>query len=246
MEEFDVLIVSHKKDFDKLPFCIKSIRQYLNGYQDIHIISNEIIDIEGVICHYEQDVLKVDKTRIKHKPSWIYQQMLKLLQTVTRKWYLVIDADTYLNKPLEVFENGKPIIFNGIYPVSHDGYFLFSEKYFNVSRVYPETFVCEIMLFNQDIVNEMFESNGYLTTQDKVNLFYNAIDSEHFISEFELYGNYVEKTRPELYIKITIYGRHWLGIEENYWNDKTIQEFIDKNPDSDIISTHSMNHNNFL
>ena len=40
IENFDVLIVCHEKDFHKLPIVIQSIKQNIMGFDKIHIISN--------------------------------------------------------------------------------------------------------------------------------------------------------------------------------------------------------------
>jgi hypothetical protein len=239
MVEFDVLLTIHEKDFEKAEFSIESVKKYLKGYDKIHVITNKPFSYDGVISHDENDVLPIDRSKLKLKPTWIYQQLLKLFQNVTKDWFLVIDSDSFLNKPLEMFEEGKPKIFNGIYDVSQEGYFKFSEKYLNVHKAYPITFVCEIMLFNRQIINEIFYNAGYKSIEDILNLFYDKTDKEHFISEYELYGNYIEITRPEMYVKKTIYGRHWGSPFKNYWTKELVRDFILKNPDSDIISTHT-------
>ena len=93
MKNYDIVIVSHEKDFNNIKFIVEYSQKNLK-FDSIHLILSErkeFTDLElvktltdkPVFLHMESDVLKIDKTRINYRPNWIYQMMLKIFQNVT-------------------------------------------------------------------------------------------------------------------------------------------------------------------
>jgi len=239
MEKFDVLIVSHKKDFYKLPFLIGSIKKNVIGYDKIHIIVNDtlVINDEEVVVHYEQDILKVEIPKLGYHDCWIYQQLLKLLQIVTKEWYLVIDSDVYINNKINPFLNDKPNFFIGNNQYNAP-YFHFMKEKLNIDKKFNHSFISELMLFNRKYINEIFNKVNIFTTKKIIELCYNSTVNSH-ISEYELYGNFIETYYPDLYNKINITSKEYRYNGEN-WDTEFIENQINSNlhTNYDVIVHH--------
>lgn len=245
IENFDILIVAHQKDFQKLSMVISSIKSNIIGFDKIHIISNGklLSDDPRVVIHDENDVLKVDLNRIKYRPQWIYQQLLKLLQTVTKKWYLVIDADTIITRELSPIANGNGKFYFNQNTQNFKPYFNFAEK-LKVPKTEENTFISEIMLFNRDYVKELFSMNNLNTTEEILEFIYENVDEESQLSEYELYGNFVEKYHPDEYEDkyIGSWGFGQGSHNVSFWNENrmtVIYEVYGKH--FDVMSFHTYN-----
>jgi hypothetical protein len=245
IENFDILIVCHQKDFQKLSMVISSIKSNVVGFDKIHIISNGklLSDDPQIVLHNEKDILNVDLSKIKYRPNWIYQQLLKLLQTVTKQWYLVIDADTIITRQISPIENGNAKFYFNQNNQNYEPYFNFSNK-LKVPKSEDNTFISEIMLFNRDYVKELFSMNELNTTEDILKFIYENVDESSQLSEYELYGNFIEKYHPneyeDKYIGSWGYGE---GLyDETFWNEqrmKVMYEVYGKR--FDVMSFHTYN-----
>lgn len=117
MEKYDIVIVAHEKDFNNLKFIVEYADKNLES-DEIHIIISERkeyleYDIlkektsRIVSIHKESDILKIDKSKIKYRPNWIYQMLLKFFQNVTKN-----------DKPIDVIYSilQKKYLAYSIYP----------------------------------------------------------------------------------------------------------------------------------
>lgn len=245
IENFDILIVCHQKDFQKLSMVISSVKSNVVGFDKIHIISNGklLSDDPQLVIHNERDILNVDLSEIKYRPTWIYQQLLKLLQTVTKQWYLVIDADTIITRQISPIENGNAKFYFNQNNQNYKPYFDFSEK-LKVPKSEDNTFISEIMLFNRDYVKELFSMNELNTTEDILKFIYENVDESSQLSEYELYGNFIEKYHPNEYEDkyIQSWGFGEGSHDETFWDEqrmKVIYEVYGKR--YDVMSFHSYN-----
>jgi hypothetical protein len=245
IKSFDILIVSHRKDFQKLSMVVNSIKSNIIGFDKIHIISNEklLSDDPRVVIHDENDVLKVDLNRIKYRPKWIYQQLLKLLQTVTNKWYLVIDADTIITRELSPIANGNGKFYFNQNSQNYEPYFNFSNK-LKVPKSEDNTFISEIMLFNRDYIKELFSMSNLNTTEDILEFIYENVDETSQLSEYELYGNFIKKYHSDEYEDkhINSWGFREGLYDETFWNEqrmKVMYEVYGKR--FDVMSFHTYN-----
>lgn len=247
MEEikFDIFIPIHSKDFKKIDFLISSIERNISGYDKIFIVSNETLikdfSNKNIILLNEKEVLNVDLSRITHRNTWIYQQMLKLLQNKTKDWYLTIDSDCFINKKIDVIsEDGRPNFIINQIPDHGKSYFKYSKKYFDLDKVFEFSFISELMLFNRKIILEMFKKINLNSTQDIINFFYNTTTEDEHLSEFELYGNYVMKNYPNMYqIKRIFSKKTGLHDFEDDYNIEKINNLISNNVNYDIIQYHT-------
>ena len=105
-------------------------------------------------------------------------------------------------------------------------------------KEYNYSFINEIMLFDRNIILEMINTK-YKTIYDFIENSNKIINNECYISEFELYGNYITKFHNCLYnykyLKTLLNGKY------GEWSDIEIENYIkeQKNTDYDIISMHS-------
>jgi hypothetical protein len=249
---FDIVILSHKKDYNKLPFLINSVRENIHGFGDIHVISpEEITDkISGVLYYTDDEALPLnDETKklwtewsnsgvfTRQSPNWIKQQFIKLFQIVTKKDYLIIDSDIILIKKLEVISNGKPNLFLGRNQYNYE-YFTFMKNILSLDKEIDRSFICELMFFKKDIIhNILSDFDGDYNNFIKKSI--SLINNNCFISEFELYGNYTMKNFPTYYqfknLNCSLNGKH------SEWRDNEIFENVEKykNSEYDLISLHS-------
>ena len=90
MRKYDIVIVSHEKDFNNIKHIVEHCETKLE-FDSIHLILSDrqpyqdmgllqTLTKRPVYQHLETDILKIDKTRLNHRPNWIYQMMLKMIE----------------------------------------------------------------------------------------------------------------------------------------------------------------------
>jgi len=120
MKKYDIVIVSHEKDFNNIKFIVEYAEKNLT-FDSIHLILSErkeygdlelikTLTNKPIYQHKETDILKVDKERIKYRPNWIYQMFLKMFQDVTENDnFLVIESDCIILNKIDLFKDDKTI-----------------------------------------------------------------------------------------------------------------------------------------
>jgi len=241
----DLVIPAAPKDYSKLPIIVRQARMHVAEITDVHIIaptSENIPDIASkVYLHHDSEVLPYIRTELSYRPSWVFQQYLKIFQNVTKRdWFLVIDADTFINHDLPMFtENEKPILYLGR-DQYRDSYFNFNKKILKYGKVHTWSFLSECTLYNKVLVQVMLHDHGF--TLDS--FWHKTVDiaSEDCCpADSELYGSYVYKEHPDLYelrhLNATLGGRYGSHIwtEQEIWDEVAAQQINEP----DIISLHS-------
>ena len=236
-KKYDILILASQKDYNKLNFLCKSIKNLNPQPENICIVSpTEIINKkENFLYFLDDEVLKIDRDKFKHRPNWVSQQFIKLLQDVTpNDNYLVIDSDIFLNREINVFTNDKPNFFITINQY-HKPYFNFL-NYFGIDKIYEQSFISEIMMFNKSKIKDYLISINY-NTEKFLEKSIEIINENCYISEFEFYGNMILSKYPNLYnfvnINTKLFGKH------SEWSDNEINNLISSNNNLDIISYHT-------
>jgi hypothetical protein len=245
---FDILITVAEKDFNKLRFVLSSIERNITGFDEVYCISNVKIPKNAKECwvNYvlDSEVLDFNFQRmtgtIKARQGWYKQQYIKLFQNVTSDEYLVVDADVYFNKKIEIIENGKPTFLFGT-DQFHPPYFHFMKNMFDLERVYPFSFINELMYFKRGMIQHILSSikvNKYGFFELSVNELNKENNASGF-SEYELYGNYVTKYFPTLYNYK--YIKTYSTAKKEVWSDQDIRKHIAqfKYSDIDILKIHS-------
>ena len=241
----DILIVTAPKDFNKLQFAVESIRQNVDEVDEIICISPEIIPAaylpSEVFTYLDGEVIDFDFSLInmKHRRGWYRQQFIKLFQEVTFSNYLVVDSDVFICKKLNNMDT-CPVFYLGK-DQFHKPYFNLMKDIVNLDRVYPHSFISEIMYFRKDIIDHMLNYlkidpyEFFLRCVEYINT---ANDASGF-SEYELYGNYASKNFPETYQYEHINVLH--QAKKRLWTDDEISNHIKENMNKeyDLLTMHS-------
>ena len=207
---FDVVIVHGPSDNETLPYCVNKIKENVEHFRNIYIISwNPLDDIFldktfidcKVIDENSFPITKKDVNQINQTPSrdgWYLQQLIKLYCSFFIEEmlddYLVIDSDTLFLKKTE-FKSGTRYMFN-----LGDEYWV---PYFeHMYRLHPSfvkltkfSGISHHMIFNRHLVKEMMT----LAEQHCNNVFWKAfllnVDPERRnhsgASEYEMYFNFM-------------------------------------------------------
>jgi hypothetical protein len=243
--KFDVLITVAEKDFNKLPYVLKSIQQNIPNVAGRYVVSPvpvpEKDKLPSVYYYLDEEVFdyNISKIDLPYRRGWYRQQFIKLFQQVTGDTYLVVDADAYINRKIEV---------NGTFPVFYLGkdqlhlpYFECMKMLCGLERAYPHSFISEIMLFKrrliQFLLKEQRKTIGEFISSciDCINI----VGHPSGFSEYEFYGNYVSSRMKGYYqyqfIKVKSHAK------KRQWADKEIQDTLSKysSSDFDIITMHS-------
>jgi hypothetical protein len=246
--KYDIVIVSHEKDFYKIKYVLKHAVENLIDFEEIHLILSDrteyqekdilekILNGIPIFYHNETDVLKIDKSRIKYRPNWIYQMMLKFFQNVTKNEnYLIIESDMAILSKLNFFENGKTIFYLGL-DGNHIPYFNFSEKLMGLKREYDHSFISELMMYDKNKIKELLNKCNCHKVEDFLELLYNNVDSDCYPADYELYGNFCYKYFKDEYLfkklNFNYSGRH------GNWSEQEIINRIETCKHCDTVSFH--------
>jgi hypothetical protein len=236
--KYDILILSKNEDLNKINFLIQSIEKNLENYNKIYLISETSFPSEKFINFTDEDVIDINiRSQINYRPKWIFQQYLKLFQRVTElDLYLVIDSDIYINRKIELFVDDKPLFFLG-QDQYHKPYFDYL-NYFSINKNYTHSFISEMMFFSKKKVQDFIESVGFYTSESFMNFSNTIINDRCYISEFELYGNFILQNHSNYHGGFKKLISNTTGRHSN-WSDEDIIEMINKNQHLDIISYHT-------
>lgn len=244
----DVLIPVAPKDEVKLPFVLDSIEHCLTGIESVHIITPNGITQEKrgawpIRYYHDDDVLSFDWSRMKFRPTWIKQQFLKLFQTVTSSdWYLVIDADRFINQPQALFEGMKPIIFLSSRDQNWPCYFEYTQAMLGIGRVYPHSFLSECTLYNRALIDEMLDDAG-LTVNEWLDKTAQIEDVMCVPGDAEIYGNWIAARHPDFYeYKILTDEMRGRYDYEPEWTAQELRDYVAEmkpKTDIDMFSAHS-------
>lgn len=247
MPNVDLFIPCAPKDYIKLPFVLASVDRYLPDITAAHVVVRERINsIQGfrfpVNYYLDRDVLDFDYTRFKFRPTWIYQQFLKLFQNVTDDWYLVMDADRFINKPLPLFDGEQPIMYLRDRDEFNAAYFNYSQQMIGVGKVYPRSFLSECTLYSRSLIEDMLVNADY-TPREWLDKSAEIIDVLCCPADAELYGSYVHDRYPDLYQYRVLHdcmtGKYTADGE---WMASEIEAFIvdmAARDDVDFFTAHS-------
>jgi hypothetical protein len=251
MKKYDIVIVSHEKDFNGIKHIVKHANENLN-FDSIHLILSErqpyteldllkTLTDKPVYVHNETDVLKIDKTRLKHRPEWMYQMLLKIFQNVTQNDnFLIIESDCVIIKPLEFFDGDKTVFYLGR-DHNHQQYFNFNQKVLGIGREYNHTFICEFMMYDKKIVKDLLNKSNCDNVEDFLELMYEYVNDDCYPADYELYGNFVYKFHNEKFktkeLNFKFAGRYF--FDKLIWDDSEIEILISENKDKDLVTFHT-------
>lgn len=254
MKNYDIVIVSHEKDFNNIKFIVEYSQKNLK-FDSIHLIVSErkqFTDLDlvktltdkPVYLHMESDILKIDKTRIKHRPNWIYQMMLKMFQDVTQNDdFLIIESDCLILNHINFFEEEKTTFYL-CRDQNHTPYFKFNNL-LGFGREYDHSFISEFMMYNKQIIKDLLLKSNCKDVNEFLEIVYNNTNIDCYPADYELYGNFCFKYHKDK-INIKHLRYNFFGRESRispFWSDNEIVNLIRNNSDKDVISFHTWGEN---
>lgn len=252
MKNYDIVIVAHEKDFNNIKFIVEyssiclefdSIHLILSNreeYKDVELLST--LSNKPIYYHLENDVLSVDKSRIGHRPNWIYQMLLKMFQNVTKNDnFLVIEADCVILNKLKFFNEDRTIFYLGR-DHYHQQYYNFNNKLLGIGREYNHSFISEFMMYDKKIIIELLNKTKCNNVNDFLELIYLYVDNNTYPSDYDLYGNFYYSNYPNNF-ETKILNFDMSGRYSNYWSNDEIKELINTHKDKDAISFHCWGYN---
>lgn len=207
----DIIIPIIEKDLVILPLCLEGLKNNVSHkIENIYIIApdnklikeftktNNLIFIdENTVLGYSSKDINYTTTNGLNRSGWIFQQLLKLSGRVgTSKYYLVIDADHILLKPhVFITENNLMVFYQ-----SSEYHIPYYKNINKLIKFYPTSlfsYVSHKMIFDKEELKKLhlkieMASNKKLNW-DEIILSSIDINENSCFSEFELYGNYLDK-----------------------------------------------------
>jgi hypothetical protein len=251
MKNYDIVIVAHEKDFNNIKFIVEYSQKNLT-FDSIHLILSErkeFNDLEllktltdkPVYLHLESSVLSVDKTRIKFRPNWIYQMLLKIFQNVTKNDnFLIIESDCLILQKIDFFETEKTNFYL-CRDQNNPPYFNFNNL-LGFGREYDHSFISEFMMYDKKIIRDLLDKSNCNNVDDFLEIIYNNVNNECHPADYELYGNFCFKYHNEkVNLKTLTFGFN--GRYHNPWSDDEIIQLVNNNLDKDVISFHTWGEN---
>lgn len=204
--QFDIFIPCAEKDFYKLPFMVDAIKKNIIGFKEIFICLPNIpigFTYKNIISEtvwvVDSVVFPVNRSPWNHRPNWQYQMCLKLFQQVTSDWFLTIDSDTIINRPLKLWDdNGKPIWYYG-WDQDNKPYHDFNRKMIGVDKVAPFSFIGDMCFMNRDIINEIVIAAGCNDNKAFIDKAQKITTPDCYMAEGELYGSFCYVNHPDMY-----------------------------------------------
>jgi hypothetical protein len=247
MRTYDIVIVSHEKDFNNIKYIVEHCNKNLT-FDSIHLIITDRVpynDLEllqtltesPIHIHLENDVLKIDKSRLSHRPNWIYQMLLKIFQDVTiNDDFLVIESDCIILNKLNFFNGNKTIFYLGR-DHHHQEYYNFNKKLLGIGREYNHSFISEFMMYNKKVIKELLSKAKCNSVADFLELIYLYVNTDCYPSDYDLYGNFYYSNYPDNF-ETKVLNFNMSGQYDKYWSDEEIKQLIQTHQGKDSISFH--------
>jgi hypothetical protein len=155
-----------------------------------------IADVTYVPDH---EALDVDVSRLRYRPTWVRQQLIKLCQEFTASdRYLVVDSDVFFNRPLGFTDEGRTVLYTYNWNY-HPPYFRFLERVLGGKKVAAECLICEAMVFEKAKVSAILARAG-LDRRRFVERCYGGVDEACYPSEYEAYGHRCLALYPDEFV----------------------------------------------
>lgn len=246
---YDIVIVSHDKDFNKIKYVVEHAEKNLDDFDSIHLI---LVDkpfdeldivrsktIKPVYVHKEQDVLPLDFSKVHYRPNWIYQILLKMFQNVTENDnFLILESDGIVNKKLEFFQDGKTIFYLGLNHPVHQPYFNYNNL-LNIRNKYHHSLISEVMMYDKKYIKELLKNCGCENRENFIDKYiYNNLSNSCYPADYEMYGNFMYNFHSDK-IKFIHYKYFLHGNYNSTFSNETIEKVINEYKNYDYISFHT-------
>ena len=235
---------------------LKALTQNLTGFDEIHLCTPRILSSEEyepiasfpIHFHLDKEVLDIPVNKFKYRPPWVYQQMIKLFQNVTKNnWYYVCDCDVTLTNKLDMFnETGHPIWHYG-WPQDTQPYYNFNKAMFGFGNELGHTALCDMGFYGKSYVKKLLEYTEYSSVGHFINESFKVINKDCYPSEADIYMNYMALKHPDIYdvqhLELKAIGREHKNPEQHVWSAEDMKKEIDqaKSEGFKAVACHSWN-----
>lgn len=143
------------------------------------------------------------------RSGWLFQQMIKLGWSGASNYtaYIIIDADTIVTSPLDLFEGGRYIMYRS--EEWQESYASAVQKVAGYKDRSLLSFVSHMMIFDTEGVRQMLseiESNQSASWTDVI-ASTRSLDAMSCFSEYQLYGSWMKRRHPEKVRSKPLYNR---------------------------------------
>jgi hypothetical protein len=223
-EPIDVIIPVVEKDLDVLPLALEGLRANVSHtIAAIYLVSPaservhrfcadhglQFVDENTVLGYGARDVNLVC-TDGTNRSGWLFQQLLKLSNKIgTSPYYLTIDSDHILLRPHTFVTSDGRSVFYRSYEY-HPPYYDNLRRLVGMDVAPGLSYVAHKMIFKRELVAQLqqyIEShNDGLRWDEAIRRSVDCREISGF-SEFELYGNFVPRSRKTF----RVFGNHHLS-----------------------------------
>lgn len=251
--EFDVVIPIGPSDICILSNQLINTKSNIIGFRYIYLICFDINNVKRAVQNNHNDVIFIDEQIFpftiedvasylgnSKRNGWYLQQLLKLhagivIPDISDK-YLVIDADTFFLKPTTFSTPDGALLYN-FGTEYHQPYFEHMKRlHFSFQKQTPYSGICHHMMFQTQIIVEMFHMVESLHNKPFWRVFLENIDKCHIpfsgTSEYEIYFNFIIQTGRQIQIRLL----KWNNVQYNPIEDKNSDDFV-------YVSWHSYDRN---
>lgn len=221
MIKIDVIIPCTKKDQSNLNRCVKSIRKYVRGVNNIYIITKDKIKSkEKIIPETEfpfsfQEIKNTGKFDSNLRVGWYLQQLLKfyspfVIPNVTEN-ILIVDSDiVFLNK-IDLFHQNIPKYAYEKKPIVNSYYKHLKKLLPQIETYENRTAICQHMIFNKEVLKKLFKEVKNTHKEEFWKAFIHSIEPQYKYlsgaSEFEIYYNFLNYKKIPHISRIVKYKR---------------------------------------
>jgi hypothetical protein len=162
----DVIIPAHEKDVHTLDLCINAVRKYVEGVQNVYVISKAKLT-DSAIWYPEENLPfsiadVADKIGAHWRTSWYYADLLEGYASVLvdgpSDYTLILDADTIFLQPVSLIEDGKALLNSSPADGTAPYYEYISKIIPGLHRQHYESGVAHWILQEKFIVKKMVET----------------------------------------------------------------------------------------
>lgn len=210
MQNYDVVIKAHPKDYYKLPYVVDSLKHLKPTFENIYLVSPdgflpECNFSDKIIAIKDEDVKPfIDKTKFSYRYNWAWVNLLSITQEFTKNnLYFDVQSDNVFINDIDLFdEEGKPKLFRTKVNMANNQewapYFNFSRAMFGLGKAtIGSSFIIEFMLYDKKKLSKLYEN--FESKQLMIEQAYKNVSKSSYPADQEIYGNFIEINYPEDY-----------------------------------------------
>lgn len=216
MKKYDVVIPCAPKDYETLEYCVKGVKCYCEGSDNIYIISKDDQNIEGTKWinenkfPFSKEAIKDINNIIKfERTGWYLQQLINFycfdVIDGIKDDVLILDSDNIFLNKTSFFQDNKTC-FN----ISDEGWLPYFEHMKRLDPSFDRVIThgsgnCHHGMWNRHIVKEIMDivinrhkDDFWKVVIAEVQNMADGSYNQSGCADYEIYINYIFKFHPEL------------------------------------------------